>query len=182
MTPKLILKEIEKSAGKKKWPIVNPIRGKLLAQLVKHYKPKNILEIGSLVGYSSILMAQNLQKGAKITTLEIDSKIAEIARKNLKKAGAEKSIELIVGDAMKTIPKLDGVFDMVFLDAVKDEYYSYLLIAENKLAPKAVIIADNVKIFEDELKEYLDYVRQSPNYESETFDFNQDAMEVSTRL
>jgi len=182
MDAKKVLKDIEKNSKKMSWPIVGPKKGKLLEKLIKHYKPKNVLEVGSLVGYSTILMAQHLPKGGKLTTIEINPEFGAIAQKNLDKAGLKKSVDLMLGDAMSVIPKLTGAFDMVFLDAAKDEYYNYLLLAENKLSPNAIVVADNVKIFEDELRDYLDYVRQNANYNSENYEFGDDAMEVSFRV
>ena len=80
---------------------------------------------------------------------------------------------------MKVIPKLEDTYDMLFLDAAKDEYYNYLMIAEHKLSPKAIIVADNVGIFKDQVQDFLDYVRMNKNYESENYDFGSDAVEVS---
>ena len=179
MDPKKVLKDIEKEAKKMSWPIVGSKKGKLLKQLIKFYQPKNILEVGCLVGYSSILMSQSLPKDGKITTIEINPEIAKVAKSNFEKAGVKKLIDLEVGDAMKVIPKLSKTFDFVFLDAEKGEYYSYILLIENKLAPNAIIVADNVKMFENEVRDYLDYVRLNSHYESENFDFGNDAMEVS---
>ena len=182
MDNKKLLKEIENYAKKNSLPIVGPEKGKLLEKIVKEYKPKRILEIGSLVGYSAILMSQHLQKDAKITTIEINKEAAKIAKENFKKAKVEKLIEFINDDAMAVIPKLTEKYDMLFIDAQKDEYYNYLLLAENKLAPSSIIVADNVKIFEHEMKDYLDYVRMNEHFQSENYDFGEDAMEVSIRL
>ncbi len=182
MDIKKVLKDIEKNAKKMSWPIVGPKKGKLLEKLIKHYKPKNVLEVGSLVGYSAILMAQHMPEDGKIVTIEKSPKMAALAKENFAKAGFKKSIDLMVGDAMSVIPKLEGPFDIVFLDAAKDEYYNYLLLAENKLSPSAIIVADNVKIFETELRDYLDYVRINKNYESENYEFGNDAMEVSFKV
>ncbi|MDP3883234.1 MAG: O-methyltransferase [Candidatus Staskawiczbacteria bacterium] len=173
-----LLKEIEQKAKSELLPIVGRKKGKLLVELVKKYKPQNILEIGTLVGYSSILMSQHLSKTGKITTIEINPKAASIAKENFEKAGT-KNVSLVLGDAMKAIQNLDGPFDFVFLDAEKDEYYNYLLLIENKLSQKAIVVADNVKLFEDELRDYIEYVKGSDNYKSETHEFGDDAMEVS---
>ena len=179
MSAKKILKEIEHQARTDFLPIVGPHKGKLLEKIVKERKPKNILEIGSLIGYSSILMSQHLQKDSKIITIEINGNSAKIAEENIKKAGANKIIEVIHGDAMKIIPKLTRIFDFLFLDAQKDEYYNYILLAENKLSPNAIIVADNTKIFEKEMEDYLDYVRVNEHFMSESYDFGEDAMEVT---
>ena len=160
-------------------PIVGPEKGRLLEKVVKERKPKIILEIGSLVGYSAILMGQHLKKGSKLITIEINEDIAKIAKENVKRAGLEDRVEAISGDAMKIIPKLKGPFDFLFIDGQKDEYYSYMLMTENELAPSAIIVGDNLKSFEHEMMDYLDYVRVNSHFMSETYDFGDDAMEVT---
>lgn len=174
-----ILKEIEQFARQYNLPIIGSRKGGVLINVIKKYKPKRILEIGTLIGYSTILMASYLKDG-KITTIEIDNKVAEIAKENFKKAKFF-NINLITGNALNIIPKLKEKFDMLFLDAAKEEYYSYLKYAEPKLNKNAVIVADNVGIFGNAMKDFLDYVRNSGKFISKTYDFGFDAVEVSKR-
>ena len=181
MRAKKVLKEIEQKSKEMFLPIVGRKKGKFLQDLIGEYKPQNVLEIGTLVGYSAILMSQHLPESGKITTVEINLEAAAVAKENFEKAGI-KNIDLILGDAMKVIPNLEKEFDFVFLDAEKNEYYNYLLLIENKLAPNAIVAADNVKLFADELRDYLDYVRLGKNYKSETHEFGDDAMEVSYKI
>jgi predicted O-methyltransferase YrrM len=89
---------------------------------------------------------------------------------------------LLIGPALELIPRLRGPFNMLFLDAAKDEYYRYLKASEPKLDDHAVVVADNVKKFEDELHDFLDYVRHSGKYRSRTFDFGTDAVELSEKI
>ena len=178
----VVLKEIEKQTEKKFMPILSylvPKKKKFMEELVKKHKPKRTLEIGTLVGYSSILIAKNTR--GKIITIEINPNIAKEAEKNIAKAGFSKRIKIINGNAIAVIPKLKGKFDFVFIDAAKDEYFQYLLSVEKKLNKKAVIVADNTKIFEDTMKDYLDYVRYSGRYENTAYDFGSDGMEVSVK-
>jgi predicted O-methyltransferase YrrM len=120
----------------------------LLHLLARIMGARNILEIGTLGGYSTIWMARALPEGGRIITLEADPKHAEVARKNFARAGVESTVELRLGKALDTLPKLaaDGLgpFDMFFIDANKSnmpEYFEWSL----KLARKgSVIIADNV--------------------------------------
>jgi predicted O-methyltransferase YrrM len=149
---------------------------------LKRYRPRQVLEIGTLVGYSSILMGQHLPKDGAITTVEIDRDRAALAREHFKEAGLSERISLLIGPALKVIPRLQGPFDMLFLDAAKDEYYRYLKASEPKLGEHAVVVADNVKMFEDQLHDFLDYVQGSGKYRSSTFDFGFDAVEVSERI
>ena len=179
-----VLRSIEKASVTRFLPIVGPKKGKLLASLVRECNPKLILEIGTLVGYSAILMAQNLRgKEGNIITLEISKRIAAVAERNIKLVGFEKKIKIIVGSALKLIPKLEGKFDLVFVDAAKEEYFAYLKLLEKKNLKKgSIIVADNAKIFADAMHDYLEYVRKSGKYKSEFHDFEHDGMEVSVRL
>jgi len=127
---------------------VSSVQGKLLHLLARIMGARNILEIGTLGGYSTIWMARALPEGGRIITLEADPKHAEVARKNFARAGVESKVELRLGKALDTLPKVaaDGraPFDMFFIDANKSnmpEYFEWSL----KLArPGSVIIADNV--------------------------------------
>lgn len=177
-----VLKEIEDQSKKIFLPIIGPQKGQVLAHAIKKAKPKKVLEIGTLVGYSAILMAKYLPKNGIITTIEINPQVAKIASQNFKKSGVSQKIDLKIGNAIKLIFTLKGRFDLLFLDAAKEEYITYLKLAEPKLNPKAVIVADNVKIFAEEMSDFLDYVRKSGNYKSQTFDFGEDAVEVSVKI
>lgn len=177
-----VLKEIEEQSKKIFLPIIGSQKGQILAHAIKKVEPKKVLEVGTLVGYSTILMAKHLPKGGKITTVEIGPQIANIAKQNFKKADVSQKIDLKIGDAQETVPTLKGPFDLVFLDAAKEEYLTYLKLTEPKLTSKAMVIADNVKIFADAMLDFLDYIRKSGKYKSQTFDFGQDAVEVSVKI
>ncbi|HLD88982.1 MAG TPA: O-methyltransferase [Candidatus Nanoarchaeia archaeon] len=182
MNPDLILNDIESLSRKNFLPIIGPVKGKFLATAIKKYKVKKILEVGTLVGYSSILMAKHLPKEGKIFTIEINRKSAKIAEDNIKKAGLSEKIRVIVGDAKKIIPKLKEKFDMLFIDAVKEDYLEYLKLAENKLNKGCIVLADNAKIFANEMNDYLEYVRNSGRYKSSLLDAGFDGVEFSIRL
>lgn len=174
---KKVLEQIESEGH---FMIVGPKKGKILALQVKKKKPKKILEVGTYVGYSAILMADAVTT-AKIVTIGIDNEYAEIARENIRKAGFGDRVEIKEGDAKELIPNLARKFDFIFIDALKDEYQTYLKLAEKKLEKGAVIVADNVKIFGDAMRDYLAYVRNSDNYQSKTHDVGTDALEVSIK-
>ncbi len=140
-------------------------KGQVLIKAIHDSKPKRILEVGTLIGYSAILMAKELPIDACITTIEIHADEAKIARENIEKAQVRPKIEVVVGDALEVIPKLTGKFDMVFIDAAKEEYLDYLKLVEKKLCKKSIVVADNAGIFADQMKEYLDYVRNSEIFE-----------------
>jgi predicted O-methyltransferase YrrM len=186
-----VLKSLEEMAEKEFVPSIGPIKGKIISDIIKKYQPENILEIGTLYGYSAILMANTLSGlDGKVITIEIDKSIADIARKNIADAGLSEKIEVIVGNALDIIPNLNQKFQLMFLDAAKVEYLKYLKLAEKKCLEKgAVIIADNVEVSKNEMLDYLKYVRSSGLYKSETIEtileFTpniKDAMEVSIKI
>jgi predicted O-methyltransferase YrrM len=207
-----VLSEMEKTARKGYLPSIGQVKGKIIGDIIKKHKPKRILEIGTLHGYSAILMANfllninnnndndgnnNTTKEIIVICLEIDKNLANIAKKNIEKAGLSDKIKVINGDALEIIPKLKNNnnnhyrFDLVFIDAVKNQYLEYLkLVEKNDLMNKeaAVVVADNVLIYENEMRDYLDYVRNSGRYNSytteTTLEFTKnvkDALEVSIR-
>ncbi len=178
----MVLKEIEAMTEKEFLPIIGPDKGQVLIKVIHKTRPKRILEIGTFIGYSAILMAKELDADARITTIEIHAGEAKLARENIEKAGVRPKVDVIVGDAIKVIPTLTGKFDMVFIDAAKEEYYDYLKLVEKKLHKGSVIVADNAGIFADQMKEYLDYVRSSGKYTSEYMPFGEDGVEVSVKL
>ena len=178
----VVLEEIENRSQKMFWPIIGPLKGRYLVDAVKEYKVKKVLEVGTLVGYSAILIAKNLPDNGHITTVEINQHSAERAKLNIGKAGLEDKVEIHTGNALEVITQLSGEFDMVFIDAAKDEYYRYLKLAENKLKMKGVVFADNVKIFADQMRDYLEYVRNSGKYESRFIDVGFDGVEISVKL
>lgn len=177
----LVLRAIEDESKKGFFPIIGPTKGQVSMQVVKQVNPPRVLEAGTFVGYSAILMAKHLSPNGKIITLEKDKRLAKMAMANIREAGLEDKIEVVIGDAKKTIKNVESELDILFLDAEKDEYLSYLKLAEPKLKKGSRVIADNVKIFAENMTDFLDYVRNSRNYQSQTFDFGQDAVEVSVR-
>jgi predicted O-methyltransferase YrrM len=191
-----VLKSLERMAQKEFVPSIGPIKGRIITEIIKKYNPKNILEVGTLYGYSAILMAtaaaaDTLQSDGKVITIEIGRSVADIARKNVADAGLSEKINVIVGDALEVIPKLDLKFDLLFLDAAKDEYLKYLKLAEDNVLKKgAVIVADNVEVSKNEMIDYLEYVRSSGGiYKSETIETAleftpnvRDAIEVSIKV
>ena len=179
-----ILKRIEGEATKRTLPIIGPDRGRILEKIVKEHSPRRVLEIGTLVGYSAIRIARHLPLGGELICLEKDSKIAKEARINITEAGLDDRVEVKVGDAIRLIPALAGEFDMVFIDAAKDEYLRYLTLLETRLKKRTVLVADNVKRFAPDMSDYLDYVRTSGKYRSSYQEDPKglDAVEVSIKL
>ncbi len=138
----------------------------LLRILAAGVKAKRGVEVGSFKGFGAINMGIAFERsGGQLFTLEIDPQIAEECRENLRKVGLEKTVTVVTGDALKTLPELTGEFDFVFLDARKEDYLKYLKILEPKLKAGAMIVADNAIRSAGAMKDFLDYLSKSPDYE-----------------
>ncbi len=162
--------------------IIGPGRGKMLADLVREHQPKRLLEIGTNIGYSAILMGKELGSDTHIITIEIDSGNAQRARENIHRAAIKPKVEVKLGDARDVLPTLEGEFDFVFIDAAKDQYWTYLQLIEEKLHTGTIIVADNVGRFADQMQDYLEHVRSSGKYESRYVEADYDAVEISVLL
>ena len=127
---------------------VAPNQGKLLHLLARMVGARRILEIGALGGYSAIWLARALAPGGRLTTLEIDPRNAEVARANFERAGLSDLIDLRLGPALETLPKLAaegvGPFDLAFIDADKQSNADYFAWALRLSRPGSVIVVDNV--------------------------------------
>lgn len=139
-----ILNELEQVAKSRHVPIIGPLVGKFLHILARTSRARRILEIGTAIGYSAIWfgLAVKQQKG-KVITIEIDQNTAKEARRNIARAGLQKTVAVINGDGMKVIPKLKGKFDIVFIDDSKENYPKYLEMCINRLNKNGLLIADN---------------------------------------
>lgn len=139
----------------------------LLRILVESRNAQRGIEVGSATGFGAINMGIAFEcTGGHLYTLEIDPKMVKACRENVEKMGLEKSVTCVEGDALKTLPALDGEFDFVFIDAVKKDYFKYFKLIEPKLKPGAVVVADNVIKSADAMKDYLDYIQISPDYDT----------------
>ncbi len=177
-----VLELIEKASEKNFLPIIGPHKGKYLAEEVRKARPKHVLEVGTLIGYSAILMGKELGSKAEIVSIEIHQDEVELAGQNVVRANIPAKVKIIAGDALQLIPKLKGPFDFVFIDAEKTEYFQYLRLAEDKLVKGAVVFADNAGVFADQMVDYLDYVRNSGKYDSRYIQVGEDGVEISVKL
>ncbi|MEN8157799.1 MAG: O-methyltransferase [Bacteroidota bacterium] len=118
--------------------------GSFLTLFSKMVSPFRILEIGTYTGYSAICLARGLRSGGELTTLEVNDELRDTARSFFRKAGVSDRIELLNGDALEILPGLDGPFDLVFIDAHKEDYPNYYREIINKVRSGGTILADNV--------------------------------------
>ncbi len=135
---------LEAYAKDNKVPIVHPEVAQLLRLLIKLQRPREILEVGTAIGYSALVMAGALEGDFSITTLEKDPKMVEEAILNIKKAGYEKEIKLIEGDALETFPHLSKTYDFIFLDAAKGQYIEFMDYSLKLIKDGGLIVSDNV--------------------------------------
>jgi len=127
---------------------VSPPQGRLLELLARMLKARKILEIGTLGGYSTLWLARGLAPGGRIVTLELEAKHAEVARKNFVRAGRQDAIEIRLGSALETLPRLvaenTGPFDLIFVDADKANLADYFTWSVKLSRPGTLILVDNV--------------------------------------
>jgi caffeoyl-CoA O-methyltransferase len=132
------------------------LQGQFLEFISKLIQPKRILEIGTMVGYSSICLAKGLTNEGILHTIEMREQDAAIAQINFDKAGLENKIQLHVGDALQIIPGLEETWDLVFIDADKTGYQKYYELVKPRLRSGGIILADNVlfhgEVLKDEIK------------------------------
>lgn len=139
-----LLNLIEKEAIASYVPIIRKDMQYLLRTLLTMNRPKKILEVGTAIGFSAILMGEFTDNDCTITTIENYDKRIPIARENIKRAGMEDRITLIEGDAQDVLKEIDDTFDFVFMDAAKGQYINFLPDIERLTESGAVIVTDNV--------------------------------------
>ncbi len=139
-----ICNTIEKEAIADEVPIIRKEMGNLLKVLLQLVQPERILEVGTAVGYSSILMSENMPRNCTITTIENYDKRIPVAKNNFKRAGKEDVINLIEGDALEVLKTLDGPYDFIFMDAAKGQYINYLPDIKRVLRKGGLLISDNI--------------------------------------
>jgi predicted O-methyltransferase YrrM len=160
-------------------PVVGRAKARLLRRLVERYRPTRAVEIGSLLGYSAIVIAAALPPRGRLTCLEVSPFLARFVKENVEEAGLGPRVRVVVGDALRAIPLLAGRFDFAFIDAAKEDYLDYLRQLEPKLTPGAIVVADNTGMYRRVVAPYLEHVRTGGRYRSRQHDFGDDAMEVS---
>lgn len=179
-----VLEKIEEQAHIDNVPIIRKEMESFLRVMLYIKKPKRILELGTAVGYSAILMSEYIDEKGQIITIENYDKRIPIAKENIKKAGRENVIKLLEGDAMEIMPTLErDQFDFVFMDAAKAQYIHFLPEVMRLMKKGAVLITDNVlqegdiiqskyvvrrrdRTIHKRMREYLEVVKNHPELET----------------
>ena len=139
-----LLETIEREARADDVPIIRREMQSFLKVLLLLKKPANILEVGTAVGFSALLMSEYIPAGSRITTIENYEKRIPVARNNFRRAGKENRITLIKGDAAEVLKTLEGSYDFIFMDAAKGQYIHFLPEIMRLLPPGGCLVSDNV--------------------------------------
>lgn len=161
---------------------IDPNEGAYLRDLAIRVKAKRALEVGTSNGYSAIWIALGMrQTGGHLWTLEIDKGRAGLARENFRAAGVESLITLNLGDALNEIPKLQGPFQVVFIDAWKQDYVRYLEMVLPLVSPGGVIVAHNTTNLRDQLGDFIRAVQSHPQLKTTFEDAGPGGFSVSVK-
>jgi predicted O-methyltransferase YrrM len=161
---------------------VAPTTGRFLFSLVAPQTDCEVLEIGGSRGYSTIWLAAGVRYfGGRVLSLEHDPRKIDAWRRNIADAGLQEWADLVEGDAHETLPQIDDVFDVVFLDAEKDDYEQLFQLARGKVEPAAVFVADNVLSHPETLAAYSAARQADPTLESFTLPLDR-GLELSVVL
>ena len=139
-----ILEDIEREALADNVPIIRREMQSFLKVLLMVKKPMRVLEVGTAVGFSALLMSEYVPEECAITTIENYEKRIPIARQNFVRAGKEKKITLLEGDAMDVLKTLEGPYDFIFMDAAKGQYIHFMPEILRLLKPEGILVSDNV--------------------------------------
>ena len=158
-----LLKKIERETNletEQPHMLSGPVQGRFLSLMARLLKPSRILEIGTFTGYSALCLAEGLEPGGVLHTIDCNDELVQRCQGYFREAGRENQIHLHTGDALTVIPGLAGPFDLVFIDADKPNYSRYFDLVIDKLRPGGLILADNV-FYHGEVLEEAD--QQSKN-------------------
>ena len=139
-----LLEQIDREARQTNVPIIRTQTQGLIKFLLAVRKPMSILEVGCAIGFSALLMSEYGPKGCRITTIENYEKRIPVARENFRRAGRERDITLLCGDAADILKELTGSYDFIFMDAAKGQYINFLPDVVRLLAKDGILLSDNV--------------------------------------
>lgn len=157
--------------------------GRFLRVMVASSGARRVLEIGGAHGYSTIWMGLGLREtGGRLTSIEYDAARARTAADNVRKAGLSDIVTIVTGDAFAEIPRIDGAFDLVFLDAWKRDYKRFFDLVMPRLRPRGLLLAHNVVNKQDEMRDFLAAIQQNPKLFSTIVSPSSEGISVSYKL
>lgn len=166
-----LVRTIEQEALRDYVPIIRKESQNLLRVLLKIKKPGRVLEVGTAIGFSAILMGECLPESSHITTIEKYEKRIPIAKANFKRADMEDKITLLEGDAIEILKGLEGTYDFIFMDAAKGQYIHFLPEVLRLLAPNGILVSDNVLQDGDVVESRYAVVRRNRTIHSRMRDY-----------
>lgn len=166
-----LVRIIEQEAIRDYVPIIRKESRSLLRVLLNIKKPRAVLEVGTAIGFSAVLMSECLDENSHITTIEKFEKRIPVARENFKRAGKEKQITLLEGDAVDVLKTLEGPYDFIFMDAAKGQYIHFLPDVLKLLAPGGILVSDNVLQDGDVVESRYAVVRRNRTIHSRMRDY-----------
>ncbi len=177
--PMLTLKDLTYEHGEMNAPIRDC---RFLYDLILEHGYERGLEIGTYNGYSTLWFGLAFRKiGGKVFTIEINEAPAREAQKNFRKAGLDRVIELRVNDAFKEIPKIEGEFDFIFIDANKEDYYRFWEMLKDRLKPGGAIVGHNVINYARDMEDFLDAIQTDPGFTTTFHETSAEGISVSIR-
>jgi len=181
-----VVAEVDAECRKREIPMLGRARARRLAELVREVRPRLVVEVGTAIGYSGLWIARALRKMGKgrLVTFEQDPERAAEAGRNFRRAGVDRLITQIVGDARQEVAAVQERVDLLFLDGGFGNYSPCLMNVRDRLRDSSIIVADNAAKGAAEMADYLEYVRRHYDSHSEWFDTGlpwdpRDAMEIS---
>lgn len=178
-------------------PIIRPKSAEILVNFIQNIKPKNILEVGTAIGYSGILMLRSADSDTTLTTIEKDETRLKIAEQAFNNCGFSSRVTTILGDANEEVKKLNTMYDFIFLDGPKTHYLKQLPYLLKHINRDGVLIADNVlfmgQVLSGEypkhkhrtailsLRKFLETIKNCPNLESEILDI-EDGLVIAKKI
>lgn len=156
--------------------------GRFLYDFIIEKNYKRGLEIGTFTGYATLWMGLAMQKtGGKLITIEIDKGYGQVAQQNFQKAGLEDVIDSRINDAFKEIPKIEGKFDFIFIDAWKPDYVKFLHLLKDRILPGGAIIAHNVTNHARDMQQFLDAIQNDPSLKTTFHEISTEGFSVSLK-
>lgn len=174
-----VLSEIEELAKSEYLPIVGKEKGEFLEGLVRQHQPCTVVEVGVMVGYATIRIANALGDGCKVNGIEIAQDLVRRAEENIKHAGLDEKVEIVRGDASTVLKTIPAPVDFVVLDGPKALFMNHLRMIEPKLRDGSVVVAHITGEHKGAMAKYFAYIREDARYTSEHHMFGDDGWEVS---